>query len=69
MDFWTVILILVAMSGLMGWFIVPFTSAVTWYCEWRDGNDINWGMDTACNIAIPFAWLFSIFEIMLLYTP
>jgi len=67
MDFWAGILTLVALSGLMGWTIVPFTSAVTWYCEWRDGNEINWGLDTAFTVAVPFAWIFSIFEIMLLY--
>lgn len=69
MDFWSVLLLVAFMAGIMGWTIVPFTSAVTWYCDWRDGNDINWGLDTAFTIAIPFAWMFAIFEIILLYVP
>ena len=51
----------------MGWTMTPFTNAVLWYCDWRDGTDINWGLDTAFSIAVPFAWMFAIFEIILLY--
>jgi hypothetical protein len=67
MDLWATVLLITVMTGLMGWSIVPFTTAVTWYCDWQDGNDINWGLDTAFTVAVPFAWLFSIFEILMLY--
>jgi hypothetical protein len=67
MDFWTIILILAFMAGIMGWTSTVFTNAVWWFCEWREGNDINWGSDVAYSLAVPFAWLFAIFEIVLLY--
>ena len=67
MDLWATVLLVTVMTGLMGWCIVPFTTAVTWYCDWQEGNDINWGLDTAFTVAVPFAWLFSIFEILMLY--
>ncbi len=67
MDFWASILLFAFMAGIMGWTMTPFTNAVLWYCDWRDGTDINWGLDTAFSLAVPFAWMFAIFEIVLLY--
>jgi hypothetical protein len=67
MDFWSILLIVVFLAGIMGWTMVPFTSGVAWFCKWRDGDNINWGMDIAFTIAVPFAWVFSILEIYILY--
>lgn len=67
MDFWSIILIFAFMAGIMGWTVTPFTNAVLWYCDWRDGVDINFGLDTIFTVAVPFAWMFAIFEIILLY--
>ena len=67
MDFWSIVLIFAFMAGIMGWTMTPFTSAILWFCDWRDGIDINWGMDTVFTVAVPFAWMFAIFEIILLY--
>ena len=66
MDFWTVMLLFAFMAGIMGWITTPFVNAILWYCDWRDGNDINWGLDTAFAVMLPFAWIFSIYEIILL---
>lgn len=68
MDFWAVLLIFAFLAGIMGWTMTPFVNAVLWYCDWRDGTDINWGLDTVFTIAVPFAWFFAIFEIILLYS-
>jgi hypothetical protein len=68
MDFWTVILLFAFMAGIMGWTMTPFCNGILWFCDWREGNPINWGMDTAFTIAVPFAWMFAIFEIVLLYS-
>ena len=68
MDFWAILLIFAFMAGIMGWTMTPFVNAVLWYCDWRDGMDINWGLDTVFTIACPFAWFFAIFEIIVLYS-
>ncbi len=67
MDFWSTALLFAFMAGIMGWTMTPFTNAVLWFCDWQDGVDINWGLDTAFSVAVPFAWMFAIFEIILLY--
>lgn len=67
MDFWATILLFAFMTGIMGWTMTPFINGVLWYCDWQDGTDINWGLDTAFSVAVPFAWMFAIFEIILLY--
>ena len=67
MDMWTVMLLFALMAGIMGWAMSVFVNAVYWYCEWREGNDINWGLDTVFMVGVPFAWMFAIFEIVLLY--
>lgn len=67
MDVWSLLLLLALMTGIMGWGMNVYVNAVYWYCEWREGNDINWGLDTAFMVAVPFAWMFAILEIVLLY--
>lgn len=67
MDFWSTALLFAFMAGIMGWTMTPFTNAILWFCDWQDGVDINWGLDTAFSVAVPFAWMFAIFEIILLY--
>lgn len=67
MDLWTIMLLFAAMAGVMGWTMTPFCNGILWFCDWREGNQINWGMDTAFTIAVPFAWMFALFEIILLY--
>ncbi len=67
MDFWATLLLFAFMAGIMGWTMTPFINAILWYCDWQDGTDINWGLDTAFSVAVPFAWMFAIFEIILLY--
>ncbi len=69
MDFWSILLICAGMAGIMGWFItIPFTTGVLMYCDWRDGNDVNWAELIGYTIAGPFAWFFAIFEIIVLYS-
>lgn len=67
MDFWSVCLIITFLTGIMGWSTSLFTNVVWWYCEWREGNEINFGSDVAWTFAVPFAWLFAIFEIILIF--
>lgn len=67
MDFWSTALLFAFMAGIMGWTMTPFTNAILWFCDWQDGVDINWGLDTAFSVAVPFAWMFAIFEIIVLY--
>ena len=67
MDFWTIALLFAFMAGIMGWITTPFVNAIMWYCDWRDGADVDWTKDTIMSMAVPFAWMFAIFEIVLLY--
>lgn len=67
MDFWSFMLLLAFMTGIMGWGVSALFNALWWYCEWREGNEINWGFDVALTLAVPFAWMFAILEIVLLY--
>lgn len=67
MDIWTIFLLLALMSGIMGWFMTPIVNGVLWFCDWRDGMNIDWGLETAFSIAVPFAWMFAIMEIVILY--
>ena len=67
MDLWAILLTTAALCGILGWTTSLFTNGVYWFCEWREGRDINWGSDVAFTLFVPFAWLFAIFEITLLY--
>ncbi len=68
MDFWTVLLIAGCMAGVLGWTVIPINNCLLWYCDWKDGTDINWAEYIGYAIAGPFAWLFAIFEIIMLYS-
>ncbi|MBX9879229.1 MAG: hypothetical protein K2Y22_12285 [Candidatus Obscuribacterales bacterium] len=67
MNFWHVILLFAAMAGLMGWWRLPFWNGVLWYCDWKDGADLDWGVEMFSTIAVPFAYMFAIFEIILIF--
>ena len=67
MDIWTFVLLFALLSGIMGWFMTPIVNGVLWFCDWKDGANIDWGLATAFSIAVPFAWMFAIVEIIILY--
>ena len=67
MDVWTVLLLVALMTGIMGWFVTPFTSGIIYICMMCDGDPIDWGLEVAFSLAVPFAWVFAIMEIILLY--
>ncbi len=67
MDFWQIILLTAALAGIMGWSITPFVNGILWYCDWREGVDVPWGLEVAFTIAVPFAWIFATVEIVILY--
>ena len=71
MDFWSLMLIIVFIvgSGLTGsLFISLFNQCILWFCDWREGADINWGWETFGFLAGPMAWMFAILEIVMLYS-
>ncbi len=67
MDLWTVLLLVALMTGIMGWFVTPFCSGIIYVCMMLDGDPIDWGLEVAFSLAVPFAWVFAIMEIILLY--
>lgn len=68
MNFWMVLLTFIFMASIMGWTMAPlFMNGILWICEWREGNDLNWGREIAFSLYVPFCWMFALIEIMLLY--
>ena len=69
LDFWTIILLFVGMAGLMNWYMIPFTTAIFWFCDLRDGNTLDFGMEVLFMLFFggPLAWMYPIITIYLLY--
>ncbi len=67
MDFWAIVLLCAFLFGIMGWGMTLYFYIVYWWCDWQEGNPINWGFDTVTLVTVPFAYLFVIIEIALLY--
>ncbi len=72
MEFWSVLLVFIFIAGLgmggSGLFIGLFQASILYFCDWRDGMDINWGWEVFIFVIPPFAWMFAIFEIIMLYS-
>lgn len=68
MDLFWIILLITALTGVLGWSTSLFTNLVWWWCEWREGNEINWGSDVAYSFFVPLAFIFPIVEIILMYS-
>jgi hypothetical protein len=67
MIFWQLIVIVAFLVGIMGWTVTPFFQPLMWYCEWRDGNHINWGLDAALMMLVPGATIFAVVEIFAIF--
>ncbi|HEY9755523.1 MAG TPA: hypothetical protein V6C97_10205 [Oculatellaceae cyanobacterium] len=67
MSFWSVILLAAVLTGIMGWTLTPLINGILWYCDWKDGQCVPWGLEVAFTIAVPFAWIFAIIELFILY--
>jgi hypothetical protein len=65
--FWTVLFV----AAFIVWFPMGFFGAgvgmnlILWFSEWREGNHIDWGQQICFGIAVPFAWIFAILEIII----
>jgi hypothetical protein len=68
MDMWVVILSAALLAGILGWTMTPFVNGILWFCDWREGENLNWGLNVFYAIAVPFAWLFAVLELYLVYT-
>ncbi|HEY9684927.1 MAG TPA: hypothetical protein V6C86_25345 [Oculatellaceae cyanobacterium] len=67
MSFWSVILLGAVLTGVMGWTLTPLINGILWYCDWKDGVSVPWGLEVAFTIAVPFAWFFALIELFILY--
>lgn len=67
MNIWHLILLFAFMTGIMGWFAIPFRSAVTWTVDYFDGVEHDWPWEVASALAMPLAYMFAILEIYLLF--
>ena len=66
-DLWLMLLVATLLAGVLGFISTPINSCVVWFCEWREGNPIDWGMNIGSVLYLPFAFFFAIFEIYMLY--
>jgi hypothetical protein len=48
--------------------MVPFVNGVLWYCNMRDGDDIDWGAEVFFTLAGPLTWIFVIMELFVIYS-
>lgn len=68
LNFWSFIFIATVFMGVMGWALtIPIINGTLWLCDWKDGVEMNWGSEVIWTCVGPFAWLFAIFEIIMLY--
>lgn len=68
MDLWFIMLLGAFLLGVFGWPIASlFVNCVLWFCDMRDGTEINWGEGVAWLFMYPAAVMFSIIEIAILY--
>ena len=68
MDPWIIILFVAAFTGICGWPISSlFCSFVLYYCDWRDGEENNWGSNVFWLLFYPAAVTYSILVIAVLY--
>jgi hypothetical protein len=50
--------------GVLGFGVNLFGRAIYLYCEWRDGNEINWKRQAFLTFVIPFAYILAMVEVM-----
>ncbi len=67
MDIWSIILTAALLAGVWGWCMTPFVNGILWFCDWAEGVNLDWGLEVAFTIMVPFVWVFAIVEIMILY--
>lgn len=68
MDMWSILLLAALLAGIMGFCVTPFVNGILWFCDWHEGVNLDWGLEVGFTILVPFIWLFSLIEIMIVYT-
>ena len=51
--------------GVMGFGANLFFRAIWLYCEWQEGNTIDWPRQLMLTFGVPGAWMFTMVELML----
>jgi len=64
---WELIQICALWAGISGMLTSPIFIGVLWYCDWTDDTPINFCFDAVTAVATPFAWVFAILQIIILY--
>jgi hypothetical protein len=63
------IFIFVVGCGINGSVIMSaFIQGILYFCDWREGADMNWSWEIFTFSAGSFAWIFAILEIVMLYS-
>ena len=57
---------LLVIFGVMGFSVNLFFRVIYLYCEWREGNDINWGWQAFLTFVVPAAYIVALLEIVAL---
>jgi hypothetical protein len=51
--------------GVMGFISNLFFRIIWVYCEWREGNEIDWKRQILLALGVPAAYLFVMLELMM----
>lgn len=62
-----IILFFFVFGALQGFFFGIFTNLMLMYCDWKDGQEYDWGTNIGFTVATPLVWIFTFVEIVLLY--
>ena len=58
-------LFILLIFGVMGFGVNFFFRLVYVYCEWREGNTIDWRFQSFVTLCVPIAYTLALGEIML----
>jgi hypothetical protein len=58
------VLFLVLIFGVMGFGSNLFFRAIWLYCEWQEGNEIDWKRQIMLTLLVPGAYIFVFIEIL-----
>lgn len=65
--FWEFVQICALWAGIDGLVVMPLLIGALWYCDWKDDIPINFCFDAVTVIATPFAWIYAIVQLIILY--
>jgi hypothetical protein len=63
----TAALTMLLVFGVLGFGVNLFTRAIYLYCEWREGNKVDWKWQAFLTFAIPIVYILAMVEVMAVF--